>query len=432
MRLVLLLLCTCIAAVADHRYSSHGNTIILGLPDGRVEFEWLTAASYRVAFDWGPARAVVPNSAEAVDYRVTEQPASLTFESKYLAVEIATPELSMRVRTRKGELLSSDSGARRGAGKIVLERHLARGERIFGLGQSGSKTFDVRGRRASTPQPFFFTTAGYGMEFTPGAKYLFDIGASAADRMRITEQGSDRFEYRFYYGPTPKEIFETRRAALAGSAPARLAGAANLCESIRQLNIASLSGVLYAAPQVTRPGLKTYLRVYDREREDRGQPVLRPLVVQFATDRNAHALTSVSMLGDELLLAPKCAGPFELPQGIWTDIDTGEVYRGRSRFSAKSELAVLARNGSIVPVDAGAVLELHYYPKLGAEFFIYEPDVAEYTQLHAAPAADYWRLEIESKVRRSYEWVVHNTSRGTLRVRVDAEPGKDHIVNLPL
>ena len=54
-------------------------------------------------------------------------------------------------------------------------------------------------------------------------------------------------------------------------------------------------------------------------------------------------------------------------------------------------------------------MELHYYPKLGAEFFIWEPDLAEVTQVHAAPALDYARVEIESKKDRLYEWVLHHT-----------------------
>ncbi len=52
---------------------------------------------------------------------------------------------------------------------------------------------------------------------------------------------------------------------------------------------------------------------------------------------------------------------------------------------------------------------LHYMPKLAAEFFLFEPQVAEYTQMHAAPALDLMRLEIESKTARSYEWIVHHT-----------------------
>ena len=214
MRLGIVLLCACSLVAAERRYSSSGNTTLISLPDGRVEFEWLSAASFRFACDWGPARAVVPSSKEHVDYRVTEQPASLIFESKYLSIEITMPDVRVEVRRRDGKLLASDvSGPTRGSGKIVLDRTLERDERVYGLGESSGASFDLRGRRAASSQPFFFTTAGYGVSFTPGAKYLFDVGATSPGRMRITEQGSARFEYRFYYGPTPKEISGRKSAS---------------------------------------------------------------------------------------------------------------------------------------------------------------------------------------------------------------------------
>ena len=53
-------------------------------------------------------------------------------------------------------------------------------------------------------------------------------------------------------------------------------------------------------------------------------------------------------------------------------------------------------------------MELHYFPRLGGEFFLYESDLGDISQFHAAPAADIIRLEIESMVDRSYEWVVHH------------------------
>jgi hypothetical protein len=104
---------------------------------------------------------------------------------------------------------------------------------------------------------------------------------------------------------------------------------------------------------------------------------------------------------------------------------------------------------------------LHYFPKLGAEFFIFEEDVGDYSQVHAAPAADILRLEIESKVARDYTWVVHHidavknvmsgearfmqvqnanqlttktwcydAANQSLYVRDRVAAGQDHIVNL--
>ena len=56
-------------------------------------------------------------------------------------------------------------------------------------------------------------------------------------------------------------------------------------------------------------------------------------------------------------------------------------------------------------------MTLHYFPKLGGEFFLFESDLGEYSQVHAGPAGDFLRLEIESKKHRVYEWIVHHLDR---------------------
>jgi hypothetical protein len=40
-----------------------------------------------------------------------------------------------------------------------------------------------------------------------------------------------------------------------------------------------------------------------------------------------------------------------------------------------------------------------------------ENDLGEYSQVHAAPALDVMRLEIESKKDREYHWVVHHVEK---------------------
>jgi hypothetical protein len=75
---------------------------------------------------------------------------------------------------------------------------------------------------------------------------------------------------------------------------------------------------------------------------------------------------------------------------------------------------LLVKNGSIVPFAAlpeDQAMELHYFPKLAAEFFVFEPESNDYTLLHAGPAGDQMRLEIESKASRTYEWTVHHSLR---------------------
>jgi len=90
-------------------------------------------------------------------------------------------------------------------------------------------------------------------------------------------------------------------------------------------------------------------------------------------------------------------------------------------------------------------MELHYFPKLAGEFFIFESELEDYSQVHAAPAGEYLRLQIESKKGRDYEWVVHHAERPSdvsggswrydaarknLHIRCRVEAGGDLILNV--
>jgi alpha-glucosidase (family GH31 glycosyl hydrolase) len=138
--------------------------------------------------------------------------------------------------------------------------------------------------------------------------------------------------------------------------------------------------------------------------------------MQFSKDANSDQQTDVFMLGDEVLLAP-VLGPggrrrVELPRGSWTDLRTNAEYRGNQAVEVDApagRVPVFVRNGWIVPLAAGARMELHYFPSLAAEFFLWEPQENENSQFHAAPAGEFVRVEIESKVRRTYEWILHHT-----------------------
>jgi hypothetical protein len=70
---------------------------------------------------------------------------------------------------------------------------------------------------------------------------------------------------------------------------------------------------------------------------------------------------------------------------------------------------MFARNGSLFPISTVGKMELHYFPSLGGEFFLWEPDEDENSQFHAAPAGEFLRVEAESRLTRNYEWVLHHT-----------------------
>lgn len=384
--------------------SLYGKPVRIELPGGSAEFEWVNSVAFRLKRSWHEN----PNPPER---------AVREFESGTLRVEFAAGTLAARVTNSSGKLIATLGDPVRAAGKIVVERQRDPAERIYG--QTGPNPRD----------PFFFSSAGFGQAFRGAQKYVVDV---QDQRIRVTTQGSDSIEYFFLYGPTPKEIYDQRKAALQipETLPMRAIDPRTLdCTSIHALNQDSLSANLYVVTSGSE--WEPFLGAYTRELFDRGLPVFRPLVLQFTRDPNAWKFTDVTMFGDEILVAPKCSSPLTLPQGLWTDLKTGVEHKSRSTVPLTDDVTLFARNGSILPIRRGNLIELHYFPKLGAEFFIFEPDVNDYSQVHASQALDQWRLEIESKVTRTYEWVLHHIGENPKRIRVEVKAGQDHILNLP-
>jgi hypothetical protein len=162
-----------------------------------------------------------------------------------------------------------------------------------------------------------------------------------------------------------------------------------------------------------------FFRAYVEETTDRGYPLIHPLQMQYPNDAEASNIADEFMIGDEILFAPVHADgnrrSVYLPMGRWTELATNKEYPGRQRIEVEvkpDEMALFLKNGSIVPIDSAdgaGPMAVHYVPTLAGEFFLFEPGPAEYTQLHAAPALDLMRLEIESKAARTYEWIIHHT-----------------------
>jgi alpha-glucosidase (family GH31 glycosyl hydrolase) len=170
------------------------------------------------------------------------------------------------------------------------------------------------------------------------------------------------------------------------------------------------------------------------EIRDHGHPTWHALPFQFPDDAECARHADEFMLGDEMLVAPiyEPGGKrgVYLPRGMWTNLETNEVSQGRRAITVETKsLPVFARNGSIVPLDSAAGIALHYFPTLAAEFFLLESDIGDYTQVHAAPAGDIMRLEIEAKKDHDYQWVVHHVEKPAevgfqnVKYRETASPG---------
>ena len=332
---------------------------------------------------------------------------------------------------------------------------------------------NLRGQKLERAHGFFFTSGGYGIYVRSPERCVFDMtdgmvrAAGARSIEYLFYYGPTSKEVLEQHA-VAMAWSEVKGESLDLLSPAQLPGAASrmptatmdapvtswtaLSALVRRLNEASLSAILYPAmdlasfdnapPEIrerardlstllpivfrssgsggidaaARLKWRPYLITYLREAYDRGYPLIRPLAMQFSRDATADKQADVFMLGDEVLVAPVVSPgdkrALELPRGSWTDLRTNREYRGNQSIEVDApagQAPMFVRNGWIVPLQMPAAMELHYFPSLGGEFFLWEPEQGENSQFHAAPAGDYLRVEVESRVRRTYEWVLHHT-----------------------
>ena len=433
----------------------HGNRIELQLDRGSAELIWISPGTFHFR---RVLNGLLHPSEEAAHEPVTITTAGTTgdtggqvrLRSRLIEVTIEEQGLMVGVRRLDGTPLMLDlTDARSEAGGVVWERQSLPGAAFYGLGPRTDAGFDLRGKSVRAEVPFLVSTGGYG-EYHPGAgTYHFDF----TDEKRYRIQGPE-IDYYFYYGPTPKDIFEEHN--LQGNHPEpwsvaseRFGSWATLKASLVRIVQGSMSAAITpmfnlaayntAPPELqararqlgslvarVSPGtvglsgfrkqLDTFFGSYIAELQDRGFPIWHPLPWQIPDDREGAFHPDEFLLGDEMLVAPIYQPGDKrsvyLPRGNWTNLETNEVTPGPRTITVESQsLPVFARNGAIVPLDAAAGMALHYFPKAGGEFFLLEGDIADYSQVHASPALDFMRLEIESKKDRDYQWVVHHVER---------------------
>lgn len=443
--------------------------LTLKLDDGTAEMEWLSATSFRFARSWtGPVASLPKITHDAISPDFDEAGSTITMRSRLLTVMLDRGDLSLQVRSRQNAAVATATTVH-GASGAELRIALRPEERTFGLLGGTTGKLNLRGEKLTRDRGFFFSSAGYGVFLRWPSRCVFDLtsgtvsapGASSIDYLfyfgptakEVMEQHSDLDPLAEVRGDALDVL---TRATLPKESTVLPAGAiqtwSDLTGLIRTLNQWSLSAVIYpaldlarfdAAPAdvkqraedlssmlpilyrssgeggvdtATRKMWTPYLVTYLREAYDRGFPLIRPLPMEFSRDADSDRQNDVFMLGDEVLLAP-VEGPgdkrrLELPRGIWTDFRTNAEYKGNQSIEVDAppgRVPMFVRNGWIVPLAARDRMELHYFPSLGGEFFLWEPDVAENSQFHASPAGDYVRVEIESKKRRTYEWVLHHT-----------------------
>lgn len=377
--------------------------IDLAVADGKASIEVLSDSTFRFARVWSgelPGAALSATEGLAVTRHDTADAVVLT--TKDIRITIAKRDLRLTVETADGKPVMEDAmPVARDRGRIQFTRTVAGDERFYGLGARDG-AFNLVGTRAVALRPFLVSSSGYGEYHAAAGRYTYDF----KDGRYTIESTAAAIDLYFMFGPEPKGVLEqfnalntpvTRQAFLPW----------NPNERVKLLN-AAMSGPWgrpLSCPML--PTSPSYFAVYNEEARDRGLPFAHPLAMQFPRDPVAANRTSEFMCGDELLYA--ATEETYLPQGAWTNLATDQTHGGR-RLIATKPGEWFARNGTIVPVS-DKPRQLHYFPKLGAEFFFFEPEVNDYSQVHAAPAGILMRLEIESKVARDYEWIVHHTDR---------------------
>ncbi len=499
-----------------------GDAFRFKLSDGHAAIDWISPLSFRFRRDWLATPVVRPSAAVApVPLRVTETSESVEIKSASLTVSLSKRPFRLSVTSAKGvPLLRQNADELRDATSTRFPFQASASERFFGLGPRADAELNARGQVIETDRPFLLSSLSYGLCFPRSGRYRFDF-SSASGAFGVTAQDSRRIDFYFHAGNNLKEVLdqyslveppsgELLREHAGFLSPDRRPVAAvplpqSLPEALRVALHLSLSGLplpafdltefsateglprqraemlaavmpialrppfmkLQPAALALRTSLEPHLVTYFQEMNDRGYPVLHPLPLQFPFDPESAAHPDQFMLGDELLIAPLTGNQTRrrvyLPPGQWTDLDSGRMYRGRTSLeitAAAHQLPRFAKNGTILPLQRGPIMELHYFPQLGAEYFLWEPELQGITQIHAAPVADDLRLEIEERVGRVYQFVSHHTiapqrvvagakelnrvasldqlaagswfhdaARSELHVRLRTAPGDDLIVN---
>ncbi|MBQ2799485.1 MAG: alpha-xylosidase, partial [Ruminiclostridium sp.] len=101
--------------------------------------------------------------------------------------------------------------------------------------------------------------------------------------------------------------------------------------------------------------LMPYLFANAVKAHEKGIPMMRAMVMEYGYDPACLPLDRQYMLGDNLLIAPvfneEGIAQFYLPEGKWTDIQTGEVLEGKNWHEKKFDyfsMGMYAKPNSII------------------------------------------------------------------------------------
>lgn len=139
--------------------------------------------------------------------------------------------------------------------------------------------------------------------------------------------------------------------------------------------------------------LHPYIYTYAREAYDTGLPIMRPLLLEYASDEKTHEVNDQFLFGQELLIAPVVEEEITyrqvyLPKGNWRDYNNPKnSFKGRRTIDYDTPLEVIpmfVKEGAIIPkmpvmpyigAMKNAPLILEIFPAAKpSEFTIYEDE----------------------------------------------------------
>ncbi|MCK4259218.1 MAG: glycoside hydrolase family 31 protein [Halanaerobiales bacterium] len=145
-----------------------------------------------------------------------------------------------------------------------------------------------------------------------------------------------------------------------------------------------------------------------------GDPVMRPMVLEYQNDEKVHNLNDQFMLGEALLIAPviqpgkDCRGVY-LPEGEWYDFHTDEKYLGGKSILADaplSKMPIFVKAGSFIPM-APVVnyigekeieeLTILIYPGRDVDELYYEDDGQSFDYREGKYNLSRWKVQFSSE-----------------------------------
>ena len=156
-----------------------------------------------------------------------------------------------------------------------------------------------------------------------------------------------------------------------------------------------------------------------------GQPIMRPLVMEFPNDEHVVNMTNQWLLGNGLMAAPllNAGGKRQvyLPDAIWYNFFTGEQIAGGQTLDVEAawdEIPVFVRAGTILPLGPvvqnteerpDSSLEIRVYPGSDGSFTLMEDDGKSYDYIDGKICKTVFNWDDKSKV---LSWSITDTYAG--------------------